>query len=161
MKWVKFYPLFCFMLDRLNDIIQPIIKEENAELVDLIYRNESGRRILRLLVDKEGGITMEDCVKINERISQALDEADIINEKFFLEVNSPGLDRPFKNKRDYEKAVGRLVRVTLNAKIPDKMEYIAILKEVLEDSIKIDVKKKGIIEIPFGNIVRARQEIEL
>ncbi|MFH1782253.1 MAG: ribosome maturation factor RimP [Candidatus Omnitrophota bacterium] len=149
------------MLDKLNDIIQPIIKAEDAELVDLIYRREGNRQVLRLLVDKEGGITMEDCININGRISEALDATDVIPEKYFLEVNSPGIDRPFKTKRDYEKAKGRLVRVTLNERIKNKMEYIAVLEDILEDSIKIDVKKKGIIKIPFKNITRARQEIEL
>ena len=75
-------------------------------------------------------------------------------------MDSPGIDRPFKTKRDYERAVGRLVRVTLSESIQDKKEYIARLEEVSDMGVKIDVKKKGIIEIPFEKIVRARKEIE-
>lgn len=152
---------FCLlMIDKIKEIIQPILQEEDAELVDMIYRREAGRQVLRLLVDKEGGIALSDCVKLNESISQVLDESDVITESYVIEVDSPGIDRPFKVKRDYERAKGRLVRVTLNGAILDKKEYIGRLKEISEGYIKVDVKKKGVIDIPFEKIVRARQEVE-
>ena len=87
-------------------------------------------------------------------------EANIIQERYVLEVDSPGIDRPFSSKRDYERAKGRLVRVTLSEAILDKKEYIGRLEAISEDSVKIDTEKKGIIDIPFGKIVRARQEVE-
>jgi len=115
---------------------------------------------LRLLVDKEGGIVLSDCVRLNERIGQVLDEADAITERYMIEVDSPGVDRPFKTKRDYERAMGRMVRVTLSEAILDKKEYIGRLQEILGDYIKVDVGKKGVIDVPFTNITRARQEVE-
>jgi len=148
------------MIDKIREIIEPIIQEENAELVEIAYRREAGSQVLRLLVDKEGGIQLSDCARLNERIGRVLDEANIIQESYVIEVDSPGIDRPFKTKRDYERAIGRLVRVTLNERILDKKEYIARLQDVSETGIKIDVKKKGIIEIPFEKIVRTREEIE-
>ncbi len=148
------------MIDKIKEIIMSILQEENAELVEIIYRREAGRQVLRILADKEGGIKLADCARLNERISQVLDERDIIQESYVIEVDSPGIDRLFKTKRDYERAVGRFVRVTLSEKIPDKKEYIARLEEVSDTGVKIDVKKKGIIEIPFEKIVRAREEIE-
>lgn len=148
------------MLDQLKQIIEPILEKEGAELVDLIFRREGNRQVLRLLVDKEGGISLAECVKLNERISTLLDEANAIAESYILEVDSPGIDRPFKTKRDYGRSIGRMVRVTLSEAILDKKEYIGRLEEILEDSIKIDTEKKGIIEIPFGKITRARQEVE-
>ena len=138
----------------------PVLQEENAELVEIIYRREAGRQVLRLLVDRDGGIKLADCARLNERIGQVLDERDIIQESYVIEVDSPGIDRLFKTKRDYERAVGRLVRVTLSERIQDKKEYVARLEEVSDIGVKIDVKKKGIIEIPFEKIVRAREEIE-
>jgi len=148
------------MLDKIQEIIGPILQEEQVELVEIIYRKEGGRQVLRLLVDKEDGIQMADCAGLNEKIGRALDEADIIQESYIIEVDSPGIDRPFKTKRDYERAVGRLIRVTLAERILDKKEYIARLEEVTDTGVKIDIKKKGIIEIPFDKIVRAREEIE-
>ncbi len=149
------------MLDRIKEIIEPILQEEDIELVELSYRKEAGRQVLRILVDKDGGITLSDCVELNEKINGALDESDVITDSYILEVDSPGIDRPFKIKRDYERARGRIVRVTLKEAILDKKEYIGRLEEILEDSIKIDTGKKGVLEIPFANITRARQEAEI
>jgi len=148
------------MIDKIREIIMPVLQEENAELVEIIYRREAGRQVLRLLVDSNGGIKLVDCARLNEKIGQVLDERDIIQESYVIEVDSPGIDRPFKTKRDYERAIGRLVRVTLSERIQDKKEYVARLEEVSDIGVKIDVKKKGIIEIPFEKIVRAREEIE-
>jgi ribosome maturation factor RimP len=154
-------PLFLFiMVDKIKEVIEPVLQGEGIELVDMIYRREAGRQVLRILVDKEGGIILSDCVRLNEEISQVLDEGNVITERFLLEVDSPGVDRPFKIKRDYERAKGRMVRVTLKEAILDKKEYIARLREVLDDSVKIDTEKKGVIEIPFEKITRARQEVE-
>lgn len=154
-------PLFLLsMIDKIKAIMSPILQEEQVELVEIILRKESGRQVLCVLVDKEGGIQLSDCAVLNEKISQALDQADIIQESYVIEVDSPGIDRIFKAKRDYERAIGRMVRVTLNERILDKKEYIARLEEVSDRGVKIDVKKKGIIEIPFEKIVRAREEVE-
>lgn len=148
------------MIDEIKKLIEPILKDEDCELVELVFRRESGRQVLRLFVDKEGGIVLSECVKLNQRLSQALDESNVITERYILEVGSPGIDRWFAARRDYDRAMGRLVRVTLNEAILEKKEYIGKLEEISESSIKIDVKKKGIIEVPFDKIVRARQEVE-
>lgn len=148
------------MMDKIKEIIEPILQEERIEPVEIIFKKEAGRQVLRLLVDKDGGIRMADCVKLNEKISQVLDQADIIQESYVIEVASPGIDRLFKTRRDYERAMGRLVRVTLAERILDKKEYVARLEDVSDTGVKIEVKKKGIIDIPFEKIVRAREEIE-
>ncbi len=149
------------MVDKIKEIIKPILQEEQVELVEMIYRKEAGRQVLRLLVDKDNGIQLSDCIKLNEKIGRVLDEGNVIQENYVIEVDSPGIDRPFKVKRDYERAIGRLVRVTLNEKILGKKEYVARLEEISDAGVKIDVEKKGIIEIPFEKIVRAREEVEL
>ncbi|MBU3912233.1 MAG: ribosome maturation factor RimP [Candidatus Omnitrophica bacterium] len=148
------------MLDKIRNIIQPILEQEDTELVDIIFHREAGRQVLRLLVDKEGGIKLYECVKLNQRISRVLEEGNAIAEDYVLEVASPGIDRPFKTKRDYMRAAGRMVRVTLSEAILNKKEYIGRLKDIMEDSIRVDVGKKGIIEVPFSKITRVRQEVE-
>lgn len=148
------------MIDRIKAIIEPVISEEGIELVEIIYRREAGRQVLRLLVDRKGGINLSDCIRLNEQISRILDENDVIPKSYVLEVDSPGIDRPFQTKKDYLRALGRMVRITLSEAVIDKKEYIGRLEDVLEDSVKINVKKKGIIDISFEKILRARQEIE-
>jgi len=149
------------MLDRIKEIIGPVLEEEGVELVDIVFRREAGNKyVLRLLVDTEGGVMLADCVRLNEKISQVLDEANVISESYMIEVDSPGVDRWFTSRRDYERSTDKIVRVTLNERILDKKEYIGRLKEISDNSIKIDVEKKGLIEVPFEKIVRARQEVE-
>jgi len=148
------------MLEKIKEIIDPVLQEEQVELVEITFRMEAGRHALRILADKDGGIQLVDCVRLNEKIGQVLDAADIIQESYVIEVASPGIDRLFKTKRDYERAIGRLVRVTLSERIQDKKEYIARLEEVSDRGVKIEVKKKGVIEIPFEKIVRAKEEVE-
>jgi ribosome maturation factor RimP len=149
------------MVDKIKEIIEPILQEEQVELVEILLRREAGRQVLRLLVDKDNGIQLSDCIKLNEKIGRVLDEWHVIQESYVIEVDSPGIDRPFKVKRDYERAIGRLVRVTLAERISDKKEYVARLEEISDTGVKIDVDKKGIIDIPFDKIVRAREEVEL
>ena len=154
-------PLFLLPMDEeIKEIINPVLQDEGYELVEMIFRKEAGRQVLRLLVDREGGIKLSDCVRLNQRISHVLDEENVIIEPYMVEVDSPGIDRWFTAKRDYERAKGRLVRVTLNEAILDKKEHIGRLEDISEDAIKIDVEKKGIISILFTTIVRARQEVE-
>ena len=160
MKWVQYARFFCFMVDKIREIIEPVLQGERIELVEIIFRREAGKQVLRLLIHKDNGIKLSDCAELNRKIGRVLDENDIIQESYVIEVDSPGIDRPFKTKKDYERAVGRLVRVTLNEKISDKKEYIARLEEVSDAGVKIDVDKKGVMEIPFEKIVRAREEIE-
>ena len=148
------------MIDKIKEVIEPILKEDGLEFVDIIFRREAGRQVLRILIDKEGGVILSDCVRLNERINRELGERNLISENYILEVDSPGVDRWFSSKRDYERARERMVRVTLNEAILDKKEYIGRLREVLEDCIKVEVKKKGIIDIPLEKVVRARQEVE-
>lgn len=148
------------MIAKLKEIIIPILQKEDTELIDIIYRREARRQVLRLLVDKDGGITLSDCVRLNKSINQVLDEGNVITGYYLLEVDSPGIGRWFDTRHDYERAKERLVRVTLKEAILDKKEYIGRLKEVLDDSIKVEVKKKGIIDMPYNKIVRTRQEVE-
>jgi len=149
------------MTEKIKEFIEPIVVREGAELVDMVFRKESGRQVLRLLVDKIGGIKLSECVMLNESISLALEESDLIHESYIVEVDSPGIDRWFTAKRDYERAKGRLVRVTLNEVVLDKKEYIGRMEDVTDNLIKVNVDKKGIIDIPFSKITRARQEADL
>ena len=95
--------------EEIKKLIQPVIDQEQVELVDLIYRREAGRYVLRLLVYKVNGVSLDDCSRINRAISDILDNSDLIQHSFVLEVNSPGLDRPIVTKRDFERNIGRAV----------------------------------------------------
>lgn len=99
-------------LDKLEEIIKPVLDEMGVELVELQY-NRSKRSSLRLFVWEEGGISIDRCTAISRTISDLLDRKDVIDGRYILEVSSPGIDRPLVVQRDFERQIGRLVRIKL------------------------------------------------
>ena len=87
-------------------VIEPILEEQGLELVELTSRPQGHQQLIRVLVDRVGGVTIRQCAFVNQRISQALEAADPIEGSYVLEVSSPGLDRPLVTPRDFERAVG-------------------------------------------------------
>ena len=122
-------------------LVMPVIKENNFELVDVEFVKEGSNWYLRLYVDKEGGITIDDCELVSRQMSDILDREDYIDESYILEVSSPGLLRPFKKPRDYLRNIGEDVEMKLfspvtweekGKKYSDK-EFVGILKEYREE----------------------------
>ncbi|MBN1481564.1 ribosome maturation factor RimP [candidate division KSB1 bacterium] len=99
-------------MDKLEEIIKPVLDEMGVELVELQY-NRSKRSSLRLFVWEEGGISIDRCTAISRTISDLLDRKDVIDGRYILEVSSPGIDRPLVVQRDFERQIGRLVRIKL------------------------------------------------
>lgn len=92
--------------EAIRQLAQPLLAEQGAELVELALHRYGNQTTVRLLVDKVGGVTIQDCARLNQLLSQAMDERDLIPERYTLEVSSPGLDRPLVSKRDFERAIG-------------------------------------------------------
>ncbi|MCR5623620.1 MAG: ribosome maturation factor RimP [Lachnospiraceae bacterium] len=101
------------ILSRAETLILPLLEENKFELYDMEYVKEAGTWHLRAYIDKEGGITLNDCELVNRALSDILDKEDFISESYILEVSSPGIDRKLKKDKDFEKAVGSLVDVHL------------------------------------------------
>ncbi len=100
------------ILRNVSSLAGPIVDEAGFEMVDMELAGRPGSYVLRLLIDKPDGVTINDCVEINRELSDLLDLEDPIPSRYTLEVSSPGLDRPFKTERDYRRALGKRVRVT-------------------------------------------------
>lgn len=145
---------------KIRESIRPAIEQERVELVDLVYRYESGRNVLRLLVDKPGGVTTDDLTRINRNISQLIDESDLIEQSFVLEVNSPGLDRPLVSKRDYERNAGKRVKLILRNEKGATDIVVGDIKGAAEDRVVLDINgaESGFL---FKDIIKARLEINL
>ena len=97
----------------IEEIVQPIVDAKNFEIVDIEYVKEAGEYYLRVYLDKEGGISLSDCEVVSRELSEILDKKDPIKDNYFLEVSSPGLDRPLKKDKDFERYAGRDVEVKL------------------------------------------------
>ncbi|MGE5311038.1 MAG: ribosome maturation factor RimP [Nitrospirota bacterium] len=100
---------------RVEEIADSLLKDEGLELVDLEYRREGRRWVLRLFIDKEGGVTVEDCATVSRELADILDAKDAIPEAYVLEVSSPGLNRRVRKRRDFSRFAGRKVEVRLVA----------------------------------------------
>ena len=147
------------MIEQIKSLIQPVLEQEAAELVDLVYRLESGRNVLRLLVDKPKSVTLDDCARINKAIGNALDNSGLITQSFVIEVNSPGLDRLLTKRGDFDKKIGENLKLTIKNSAGATDTVIAQLKSVTDSAIIIVVKDSE-RSILFTDIIKAKAEIK-
>lgn len=141
----------------LKEVIQGYLKNKNLDLVDLIYRYEGRDLVLRILVDRlEGGISLNECACLNKEISIILDEKDILQKRYILEVSSPGLDRPLRTGKDFLRCINRKVRVFLNEPLNNKLEQEGAIIKASDDLVCLDIGG-DIVEIPLTKINKAKQ----
>ncbi|WP_373600594.1 ribosome maturation factor RimP [Paraclostridium bifermentans] len=119
----------------IEELVLPITDENNIELVDVEYVKEAGEYYLRIFIDKDGGVSLNDCEVITRAINPILDEKDPIKENYFLEVSSPGLDRPLKKEKDFIRYAGRDVEVKLYKNINGLKHFEAELVELVDNKV--------------------------
>jgi len=145
--------------DIVSQLASPIIEELGLELVDIEYVKEGRDWFLRVFIDKEAGVDIEECGLVSERLSEKLDEADPIEHNYFLEVSSPGAERPLKKHADFEKAIGKNVYLKTYEPIEGEKAFEGILTafdgENVTLEIRIKTRKKTII-IPYEKVAKAR-----
>ena len=147
------------ILGRIKEIITDYLVQNDIELVDMMYRRESPGMCLRLLVDKPGGIGLSECEALNNFLSVKLDEEDVIGERYTIEVSSPGLDRPLKTDRDFERVIGRDIEVDTHEPVDDKRHLEGTLIGMERETIVVE--RDGISTvIPRDRIAFARLKIE-
>ena len=132
--------------DILFELSDPILKKYNFEFVDTEYKKEAMQWYLRLFIDKEGGITIDDCQLVSEELSKALDEIDPIKHSYIFEVSSPGIERPLKNERDYKKNLNKVIEIKFYKPFFNKKTIEGVLIDYDKDSVKINYDGE-IIEI--------------
>ena len=124
--------------EKVENLIKDKIENIGYELYDVLYLKEGKNYILRIVIDNENGISLEDCEKVNNEITDLLDEADYIKEQYFLEVSSPGIERLLRKDWQLKKNIDNKVQISLFKKDENGFkEYIGILKKVEDDYLKI------------------------
>ncbi|MDD2689708.1 MAG: ribosome maturation factor RimP [Candidatus Omnitrophica bacterium] len=145
------------IIEELRNIITEYLEARQIDLVDFIYRYEGPNLILRLLVDKpEGGISLGECALLNTEIGSILDEKDAVQQRYILEVSSPGLDRPLKTKNDFSRCIDKRLKIFLNEEINAGLELEGTVKRIEGDSVYIEINTEQ-IEIPLSKINKAKQ----
>ena len=147
------------IVDRVRAIADPIVSDEGMELVDVEYRRESRGWVLRLYLDKEGGVTLDDCTRISQEVGRTLDVEDFIQIPYALEISSPGLTRPLKTEKDFLKYRHSLVKVKTLDPIQSRRQFKGRLLGVSANQIEMEVEGR-IFQIPLSNVVKANLEVE-
>ena len=127
---------------RAEEMILPLVEAQRFELVDVEYVKEAGNWYLRVYIDKEGGITVDDCELISRAFSDLLDEADFIEDSYILEVSSPGLGRPLKKEKDYARSMGKELEIRTYRPIDKQKEFYGILLAYDNNSVTIEEQDK-------------------
>ena len=121
----------------VENLAKPIIEELGLELVDIEYVREGADWYLRIYIDKDGGVTLDDCESVSRPLSKKLDEVDPIPQAYLLEVSSPGVERPFKKDRDFEKAIGENVKIKFYKAINGKKTAEGILEKYYGETVTV------------------------
>lgn len=122
---------------KTEQFLLPILKEHQFELVDVEYVKEAGNWYLRSYIDKEGGITVDDCEVISRLLSEWLDKTDFIQDSYIMEVSSPGLGRPLKKDKDFERSLGDEVEIRLYKARNSQKEFTGTLKAYDKETVTI------------------------
>ena len=145
--------------DRIWRLASEVAEQEDLELVDIEFSR--GRKVvLRVFIDKEGGVTIEDCERMSRALEAILDVEDPIKESYILEVSSPGLDRPLRARHDFIRNMGRLARVITKQKVDNQNFFIGKIEGADEDGIILNIGKKTVF-IKYDNITKANLEVEI
>ena len=147
------------VIERVEAVALPVLEESGLELVDVQYRREQNGWILRLIIDKQDGLNLNDCAAVSREISQLLDIENFIDQAYNLEVTSPGLDRPLKSIAEFERFVGRKAKIKTIDPIAGEHVFIGKIKRTEGESIVLEVGTKE-VTILFSQVAKARLEVE-
>ena len=154
-------------LENKKEAIQSEVGKLGAELVDICIKKMGGRTSVIIVADKQGGITLEDCARLNGHLSVFLDklgesEGGFLSTPYTLEVNSPGLDRPLRNQRDFERSVGRTVCVTYQDAAGRVTHDAGEVREVRDGRVFfVRPADRGFFQVSLGEIIKALREIKV
>jgi len=144
--------------ERISELAAEYLKQNNMELIEIIYRREQGGMALRITVDTQDGVTIDECEALNNYLSELLDREDIIQEHYLLEVSSPGLDRPITTDRDFKRSMNKELEITTYEAIDMRKTHEG--KLIGMDKDKIVIESNGISTVmPREKIARARLNI--
>ena len=138
----------------VNRIIEPVLDEMGFELVDIEYLSEHGRWVLRIYVDGEDGITLDDCARVSNEIGDLIDVNDIFEHEYVLEVSSPGLNRPLKKEKDFQRAVGKKIKVKMLNPVKDRKNFTGVLKAYKHGILYIEMTNKLVL-LPWQDVKKA------
>ena len=145
---------------KAEELVLPLVEANNFELVDVEYVKEAGTWYLRIYIDKEGGININDCELVSRAFSEILDKEDPIEDAYILEVSSPGLGRPLKKDKDFQRNLGEEVEVRTYKPINKQKEFVGLLDAWDKEKVTLQRESGEMMTIARADIALIRQYIE-
>lgn len=143
------------ILEQVEELCDPVLETLGYELVERELISEHGKWVLRLYIDREGGVGLKDCETVSRAVEGALDVENLIGPPYFLEVSSPGIDRPLRRPRDFDRFVGEKVDIRVIQPLLGRTHFIGLLKGIHEDKILIEEEDQE-LQIPLELLKKAR-----
>ena len=147
------------LLQEVRQVVEPILESQGFELVDLEYQRESRGWVLRIYLDREGGITLDDCTGVSHEVGAVLEVKDIIPNAYILEVSSPGLTRPLKKPEDFNRFRNQLVKIKLYQPLNGRRNFKGTLLGLEGETVRVEVEGQ-VFDIPLPSIAKANLEID-
>lgn len=139
---------------KVSSLVEPILLSLGFELVDVEYLSANSRWVLRLFIDKEGGVTIDDCAQVSREIGDLIDIKDIIDHKYVLEVSSPGLNRPLKKDKDFIRAIDKKIKVKLSEPVNNCSNFSGYLKDFKDGTLILEVEEEEAV-LPRSKVYKA------
>lgn len=148
------------IVNEVSHLVEPLLHEIGFEMVDIEFQFERGRWILRVFIDKEGGVTVDDCADVSRELGDLIEAENIIDYSYVLEISSPGLNRPLRKESDFMRSIGKMVRLKMSGPITRRRNFTGRLANVREGMISLVVDDNNLVELPLKEIDKARLKYE-
>ena len=148
------------LLEQIETLVKPVLDENHMEVVDVEFVHEHGQWVLRFFLDKAGGITLDDCARMSDKISGVLDATDPIPQAYSLEISSPGIYRPLRKEADYKRFIGERVDVKLFAPLEGRRNFAGTIHSVGEGNVVVESDGKT-FTLPLSGVAKARLDPEV
>lgn len=147
------------LVERIKELLEPILEEDGLGLYDIEWRPAGRHSCLRIFIDKEDGVTIADCEKVSNQISDVLDVEDLIHTRYLLEVSSPGLTRELKKPSHYKKSLGSVVKVVLKQPLEGRQKLVGTLLEADEEGFTL-IDERGEKRVRYLMVSKAKLELD-
>ena len=134
---------------QISELVEPVLEEIGFELVDVEYLSKHGKWVLRLFIDKNAGVTIDDCARVSGEIGDLIDVKDVIEHEYVLEVSSPGLNKTLKKERDFIRAIGKKIKMRTAVPIKGRRNFTGYLRDFQKDTLYVEMED-GLVTLPWS-----------
>jgi len=135
-------------------LLRDLVQADGVELVHAEYQSKTSPSVLRIYIDKPGGVSLQDCARVSKHASALLDEEDFVPRRYVLEISSPGIERPLFKEADYRRFVGKEIRLITTERIEDRRKFTGLIRTFSKGILKLEFDGET-YQIPFSKIRKA------